>query len=79
MILRDVERLEAVVVRLHLGAVHDVKAHRLEDVDDIVEYHVERMQTTALYFAAGHRDISFSASSAFSRAPDFSLTASSNS
>ncbi len=34
MVFRDVERLEAVVLRLHLRAVH-VEAHGLEDVDQI--------------------------------------------
>ena len=46
MVLRDVQKLEVVVVVLHLGALHDLVAHAHEDVDHLIESNVHRVQGT---------------------------------
>ena len=57
VVLRDVERLEVVVVRLHLGPVGDREAEPHEHVDDLVEDERERVSRAAHDAPAGQREV----------------------
>ena len=57
VILRQVERLKVVVVRLDLRAFLHRKAHLQKDFLDAVQRDRERMQMSDLHRAAGQRDI----------------------
>ena len=57
MIGRYIQCLEVVVIGLHFGTVNNIEAHGLEDVDEIVQHYVQRVQTTLFILFAGHGDI----------------------
>ena len=57
MVGGDVERLEVIVIRLDLGTVDDVEAHRAENVDHIVDDDAQRMQMPYLLLFCGHGDV----------------------
>ena len=57
MILRQVERLKVVVVRLDLRAFLYRKAHLQKDLLDAVQRDCERVQMSDLHRAAGQRDV----------------------
>ena len=57
MILGHIERLKVIVIGLDLGTVHHIKAHRLENVDHVVQNDIERMQSAGLVNLTGHGDI----------------------
>ena len=58
MVLGDVQKLEVVVVKLHLGALHRLVAHAHEDVHHLLQGDVHRMQgaRAALRAGQGHVD-----------------------
>ena len=57
MVFRKVERLEAVVLRLHLRAVHHVEAHGLEDPHQLFEDQVEGMEAAGGHLFARQGDV----------------------
>ena len=53
----DVERLEVVIIGLHLGRLDDLEAHRLQDAQALLDDLGERVESAGRGGAAGQRDI----------------------
>ena len=54
MVFRDVERLEIVVIALHLRPLHHVEAHSQKDFLELVEHNGQRMLVAQLMPLARH-------------------------
>ena len=59
VILGHVQRLEDVVIRFHLRAVHHIEAHGLEDIEHVLKHRVERMKPSRFAGLAGHGHVQF--------------------
>ena len=57
VILGDIERLEIVVFGFHLRTIHHIKAHRLENVDQVLQHDVQRVQSAFFAVATRHGHI----------------------
>ena len=57
MVFRNIQTFEVIVIGLNLRPVHDIKAHRLENVYHIVYHKIKRMKAAGVYLFCGHGDI----------------------